>query len=72
MFVLRTLRDFPVAYEVVEDTCGWICNLSEMGKYLINIVNDVNSCYSNIKQMISLYQYDNKKLKNKFKLIINE
>ena len=65
-------NDFPVAYEVVEDTCGWICNLSEMGKYLINIVNDVNSCYSNIKQMISLYQYDNKKLKNKFKLIINE
>lgn len=52
-------NNFPVAYEVLEKNCGWVCCLEEMPSLLSDIINDRNGIYTQVKESIADYEYDN-------------
>ena len=52
-------NNFPVAYEVVEKDCGWVCSLEEMPDLLVEIINDEGGIYTKMKESISSYEYSN-------------
>lgn len=52
-------NNFPVANEVVEKDCGWVCSLEEMPDLLVEIINDENGIYTKMKESISSYEYSN-------------
>lgn len=52
-------NNFPVAYEVLSKECGWVCSIDEMDKLLYDIINDKDGVYSDMKEKISSYEYNN-------------
>lgn len=64
-------NNFPVAYEVIEDECGWICNIKNMPSLLVEIIDDKNRIYSNVKKSIDKYKYDNSSIIEKVEYIID-
>lgn len=59
-------NDFPVAYEVVDNSVGWICNINEMAPLIADIINDRDGMYSQVKSSISGYDYDNEEILSEF------
>lgn len=52
-------NDFPVAFEVVDDNSGWICNINSMSKLLSKIIDDIDNCYTKKRISIMTYSYNN-------------
>lgn len=52
-------NDFPVAYEVVDDSVGWICNIKDMANKVADIINDKDGIYTAVRESIQSYNYDN-------------
>ncbi len=64
-------NNFPVAYEVLDNQCGWICTIEEMPSLLTDIINDQGSIYSKVCESINNYRYDNNEVVNKVYSILN-
>lgn len=64
-------NNFPVAYEVLDNDCGWVCPLDEMPSLLSDIINDNGGTYSQVKKSIKNYNYDNKNIIKIVESIIN-
>lgn len=62
---------FPVAYEVVDDTVGWICNINDMANKIADIINDKDGMYSKVKDSIAHYRYNNEEIMSKFYKLID-
>lgn len=52
-------NDFPVAYEVVDENCGWIANIKEMPKVLARIIDNVDGEYDHKKSAAMAFEYSN-------------
>lgn len=63
-------NDFPVAYEVVDSSTGWICNVKDMAFILRDIIEDKNCIYSNVKKTICNFKYDNNAIIDNFYKLI--
>lgn len=59
-------NSFPVAYEVVDDKVGWICNVDEMSSLIADLINDREGKYSKVRETIKKYNYDNGHIIDKF------
>lgn len=55
-------NNFPVAYEVIEKNCGWVCSLDRVHNLLTDMINDKDNIYSKVKKNIETYEYDNKRI----------
>jgi glycosyltransferase involved in cell wall biosynthesis len=64
-------NNFPVAYEVLDNDCGWVCPMDEMPSLLSDIINDNGGTYSQVKKSIKNYNYDNKNIIKIVESIIN-
>ena len=64
-------NDFPVAYEVVDESCGWIANIKDMPQLLTNIINDKekNGEYSKKRDSIQNYEYSNAETLKKIEML---
>ncbi len=65
-------NDFPVAYEVLDKSCGWIASLEEMPQLLYRLINDIDGEYSKVEESIKKYEYDNDAILEKVYKIIDE
>lgn len=52
-------NDFPVAYEVVDDSTGWIANIQKMPQVLERIIDNVDGEYDRKKASVMKYEYSN-------------
>lgn len=52
-------NDFPVAYEVVDESCGWIVNINDMPSLLAKIINNEGGGYDKKKASLMKYKYTN-------------
>lgn len=64
-------NDFPVAYEVVDETVGWICNINDMANKIVDIINDKDAVYTKVKKSIASYSYNNEEILSKFYKLID-
>lgn len=64
-------NNFPVAYEVLDNDCGWVCPMDEMPTLLSDIINDNGGIYTQVKKSIKNYNYDNKNIIKIVESIIN-
>ena len=55
-------NDFPVAYEVVDDSTGWIANIREMPQVLAHIIDNVDGEYDRKKASVMKYEYSNQEI----------
>lgn len=55
-------NNFPVAYEVLNNECGWVCPIDRMHFLLTDMINDKRSIYSKVSKSIKNYEYDNKSI----------
>lgn len=55
-------NDFPVAYEVVDDSTGWIANIREMPQVLAHIIDNVDGEYDWKKASVMKYEYSNQEI----------
>lgn len=55
-------NDFPVAYEVVDDSTGWIANIKEMPQVLARIIDNVDGEYDRKKASVMKYEYSNQEI----------
>ena len=51
--------DFPVAYEVLDESCGWITPLCEIPSLLSMIIIDEHGIYEQKKNSVLNYRYSN-------------
>ena len=58
-------NNFPVAYEVLDKECGWVCSIEEMPSLLSDIINDKGCIYSSISNSIKKYNYNSIEIINK-------
>jgi glycosyltransferase involved in cell wall biosynthesis len=65
-------NNFPVAYEVLDKSCGWIASIEEMPQLIYRLVNDIGGEYSKIRESIKSYEYDNDAILEKVYKIIDE
>jgi glycosyltransferase involved in cell wall biosynthesis len=63
-------NNFPVAYEVLDNSCGFISSIGDMPKLLYKIINDDDKIYSKVKESISTYEYENEDIMKKVYSII--
>lgn len=63
-------NNFPVAYEVLDKNCGWICSIEEMPYLLSKIINDKGGVYSQMKEKIKNYKYSNNDTVKKIELLL--
>jgi glycosyltransferase involved in cell wall biosynthesis len=63
-------NNFPVAYEVLEKNCGWVCSIDEMPSLITDLINDKDGIYSDVKKSIEGYEYDNKSIIEKIDELI--
>lgn len=54
--------DFPVAYEVLEESYGWIVPLHNFSAWLSRIVENTNNEYDTKKYSVGNYEYSNNKM----------
>lgn len=64
-------NDFSVAYEVVDDSVGWICNIEDMARKIADIIDDKGGMYSAVRESIKKYNYDNEKILEEFYKLLN-
>ena len=64
-------NNFPVAYEVVDDTTGWVMPNDEMPEMIARLISDEDGIYSRVKKSISTYVYDNKAILDEFYKMIS-
>lgn len=55
-------NDFPVAYEVVDESMGWIANIKDMPQVLARIINNVDGEYDKKKLAAMNFDYSNEKI----------
>ena len=55
-------NDFPVAYEMVDDSTGWIANIKDMPELLERIIDNVDGIFSKKRGSISKYENNNDKI----------
>lgn len=65
-------NDFPVAYEVVEDSTGWIANIKEMPQVLARIIDNVDGEYESKKSSVMRYEYSNHDVLQKIDMLFCE
>ena len=58
-------NNFPVAYEVLDDSTGWVMPNDGMPEMIIRLIHDENKCYSRVKESIASYVYDNQAILDK-------
>lgn len=63
-------NNFPVAYEVLDNSCGFISSIDDMPELLNKIINDDDKIYSKVKESISTYEYENEDIMKKVYSII--
>ena len=63
-------NNFPVAYEVLDENCGYISSIDEMPELLHKLINDENGIYSKVKESISTYEYENEEILKKTNSIL--
>ena len=63
--------DFPVAYEVLDESCGWIAQLNEMPELLTMIISDEDGIYKKKKESIQNYYYSNDEIIKKVESLID-
>ncbi len=54
--------NFPVAYEVLDESCGWIAPLHNFPVWLSRIIDNTNNEYDTKKYSIGNYEYSNNKM----------
>lgn len=64
-------NDFPVAYEVVDDTFGWIANIKDMPKLLARIVNNEDGEYAMKKVSVMKYEYSIDEIMRRIEMLFN-
>lgn len=64
-------NNFPVAYEVLDENCGYISSIDEMPELLYKLINDENGIYSKVKETISSYEYENEDIMKKVSSILD-
>ena len=55
-------NDFPVAYEVVDDSTGWIANINDIPQLLAGIIDNVNGEYDKKKASVMKFEYSNEEI----------
>lgn len=55
-------NNFPVAYEVLNEKCGWVCSIDEMPVLVADLINNKDGIYSKVKKSIEDYEFDNKSI----------
>ena len=63
-------NNFPVAYEVLDEKCGWVCSIEEMSSLISDLIDDKDGIYSKVKKSIDRYEYDNKSIVEKIEKLI--
>ena len=63
-------NNFPVAYEVLDNSCGFISSMDDMPELLYRIINNEDKIYSKVKETISSYEYENEDIMKKVYSII--
>lgn len=63
-------NNFPVACEVLDKDCGWVCSLEEMPALIDYLINDKDGIYSKVKKSIEDYEYDNKSIVQQIETIL--
>ena len=58
-------NDFPVAYEVVDETMGWIANIKDMPQVLARIIDNVDNEYDRKKAAAMNFEYSNEQVLKK-------
>lgn len=58
-------NNFPVAYEVLDDSTGWVMPNDEMPGMIARLIRDEDGCYSRVKKSIASYVYDNQTILDK-------
>lgn len=58
-------NNFPVAYEVLDDSTGWVMPNDEMPGMIARLIRDEDGCYSRVKKSIASYVYDNQAILDK-------
>lgn len=58
-------NDFPVAYEVVDDSTGWIVNINDMPQLLARIIDNVDGEYDKKKASVMKFEYSNQTILQK-------
>lgn len=58
-------NDFPVAYEVVDETMGWIANIKDMPQVLTRIIDNVDNEYDRKKAAAMNFEYSNEQVLKK-------
>lgn len=58
-------NNFPVAYEVLDDSTGWVMPNDEMSGMIARLIRDEDGCYSRVKKSIASYVYDNQAILDK-------
>lgn len=64
-------NNFPVAYEVVDDTTGWVMPNDEMPEMIARLISNEDGIYSRVKKSISTYVYDNQAILDGFYKMIS-
>lgn len=62
---------YPTSKEMVNNEVGWICNINDMPSKIADIINDKNSMYSEMKESIAAYSYNNEEIMSKFYKLID-
>lgn len=63
-------NDFPVAYEVLDENCGFITNIKTMNVTIQQLIDNHDDIYSIIKNRIQSYQYENESIMKKIYSIL--
>lgn len=58
-------NDFPVAIEVVDESCGWIANVKDMPSVLSRIIDNVDGEYDRKKEAAMQFEYSNTEILKK-------
>ena len=58
-------NDFPVAYEVIDESCGWIANVKDMPSVLSRIIDNVDGEYDRKKAAAVAFEYTNTEILKK-------
>ena len=54
--------NFPSVKEVLDASCGWICNINDMPQLLTRIINNENGEYDKKKASVLKYEYSNREI----------
>ncbi len=64
-------NDFPVAKEMIDERCGFICPIEEMGTLLAKIIDNKDGIYTKVIEDIKVFEYDNSSIVKKIENLFN-